>query len=107
MSDTKNDIRSLENSRRAREKELLDELEYRDSVKKLSLRKNRPILIKFALALVDLILIGIVIYGNSHYVYAGFPKFIPWLIAGLFAVMFVIRIVSALRELSASSENEK
>lgn len=107
MSDSVNDIRELEKKRLAKEKELINELEYRENVMKLSIRKNRSIYIKLALAIIDLVLIGIVIYGNKNYVYAGFPKFVPWLIAGLFGVMFVIRATGVIREIMAPKNEEK
>lgn len=97
MATSNNDIREMEKARLAREKEMVDELEYNENLNKLVLIKNRPLIIKAALALADLILIFVVIYGYNNYVYAGFPSFVPWMVGAIFAVMFIIRTVSIIR----------
>ena len=44
------------------------------------------------LAIADLLLVGIVIYGLFDWVYAGYPKFVPYLIIIFFLVMAGLRL---------------
>ena len=44
------------------------------------------------LAIADLLLVGIVIYGLFDWVYAGYPKFVPYTIIIFFVAMAGIRL---------------
>lgn len=114
MSDENKSVREMENERLAREKNILDELKYKENVQKLLDLRKQPAFTHIALGIVDLILIFVVIYGTKHYVYAGFPGFVPWLVAGIFAVMLCIRAYNAYLALNGrptiepkSDESEK
>ncbi len=47
---------------------------------------------KLLAAVLYLVLIGVVIYGKGHHVYDGFGDAVPWVIGGIFAVMFTVRV---------------